>query len=134
MEYRYQTPEPVDINDKGQARTHLPEHADEVIDFISASKTNRQMSYQRIVETMRLGVSKECLQVALRNRGYKRHPALKRPPFSETTRRARLEWALANVQRTVEQWGNILWTDETWVHNQKHIKVRTISPAYFRVV
>lgn len=67
-----------------------------------------------------LGVSERVIQTELRKRGYRRHPAHKKPPVSEQTKRARKEWAEAHVDWTVEDWMSILWTDETWVKDGEH--------------
>ncbi|KAI0994665.1 hypothetical protein K3495_g13516 [Podosphaera aphanis] len=67
-----------------------------------------------------LGVSERVLHNELRNRGYVRHPALKKPPLSEVNKRKRLEWAEAHKDWSDEDWMNVLWTDETWVTGGQH--------------
>ena len=84
------------------------------------------MTYTRVIKVLVLEVSPHCLQLALRNRGYRRHPALKEPPLSEKTREARLAWADEHIQWTMDQWNKVLWTDETWVNDQNHKKVSSI--------
>lgn len=107
----------------GQPSKLSPTQMDEIIDFITHSKRNRQMTYSRLIKALDLGVSVHCLQLALKNRGYRRYPALKKPPLSEPTRLARLSWAKEHINWTMDQWYNVLWTDETWVTNQNHRKV-----------
>lgn len=104
-----------------------PEQMNEIIDFIISAKRNRQMTFSRVIKTLNLGVSTHCLQLALKKRGFQRHPALKKPPLSENTRLARLAWAEAHVNWTMDQWNNVLWTDETWVNDQNHKKVSILS-------
>ena len=44
----------------------------------------------------------------------------KKPPLSEANRIKRLAWAIEHKDWTDEQWGQILWSDESWVQPGYH--------------
>ncbi|POS84576.1 hypothetical protein EPUL_002798 [Erysiphe pulchra] len=97
---------------------------DEIENFVRSSLMNRKMTYLELATGpfRYLGVSERIIQSELRKRGYRRHPAHKKPPVSEQTKTIRKEWAEAHVYWTVESWISILWTDETetWVKDSEH--------------
>jgi hypothetical protein len=47
---------------------------------------------------------------------------MRKPPITEKNRRLRLQWALEHVNWTLEQWYQILWTDETWITGGRHTR------------
>ena len=53
-------------------------------------------------------------------RGYRRYKAYKKPPVSEATRHARLQFAREHINWSIEDWAKILWTDETWMTYGHH--------------
>ncbi len=95
----------------------------ELINFVSASARNRLMPYKAIPEAIGWNVSESQIRRALQKVGYHRRMARMKPPISETNRVARLNWARAHVHWTEEQWGAILWTDETWVTGGRHTRL-----------
>jgi DDE superfamily endonuclease len=58
----------------------------------------------------------------LRNEGFVRHIARRKPPISERNRLLRLSWAFAHVHWTSEQSKRLFWTDETWTNGGRHTK------------
>jgi len=54
--------------------------------------------------------------------GFRRRVARKKPPITERTRILRETWAKEHENWTSQQWGKILWTDETWVTGGPHRK------------
>ncbi len=87
---------------------------DEIIEFISLSKTNRRMAFWRIaIELGWEGVGATAIRSALRRVGYKvptrllyrpplltvlqRYVALRKPSITEKNRKLRLEFALEHV-------------------------------------
>ena len=47
--------------------------------------------------------------------GFHRRIARQKHPISEANQLQRLAWAHEHLNWTLEQWGKILWSDETWV-------------------
>lgn len=82
------------------------------------------MTYQQIADLFYLEgeVGSEAIKYALRSRGYKRYVALKKPSLFEANRVARLAWANTHLDWIMEQWREILWSDETWVITGNHRK------------
>ena len=52
---------------------------------------------------MKLNVSYYCVRTVLRNTGFSRRVARRKPPISERNRQARLRWALEHVGWTIKQ-------------------------------
>ncbi len=84
---------------------------DLLIDYVSASKANRRTTF------FDLGLVFECSEKAITNalhsRGYKRHVARRKPQILPKNQALRLAFAVEHLDWTKEQWGHILWTDET---------------------
>lgn len=95
---------------------------EEVIEFVSASKRNRRIPYDKVCRALDLPVKAHALGRALRIEGYHRRIALRKPPISEANRRKRLTFAYAHLDWTLEQWYKVLWTDETWVTGGRHTR------------
>ena len=70
------------------------------------------------------GCSERLISNALNKRGYSRCIAWKKPPFNAVNKQKRLEFAQLQLDWSEEQWIRILWTDETWVSGNSHIKPR----------
>jgi hypothetical protein len=81
------------------------------------------MPYAKIPKAIGWNVSEAQIRRALQKEGYARRIARLKPPISETNRLARLEWARAHLHWSEDDWGKILWTDETWVTGGRHTKV-----------
>ena len=90
--------------------------------FVTSSSTGRQMSYLELAREQfrHWNVSKHVVRRVLRSRGYERCIAQRKPPLtSDHMRRTKL-WAEEHRNWTIEEWGRVLWTDETWVNGQRH--------------
>ena len=107
---------------KGRPSILTQEEIDEIITWICYSKANRRASWIQIPKLLNLNVSYYCVRTALRNAGYARRVARRKPPISEKNRRARLAWATQHVEWTMDQWKKILWSDETWANGDRHTK------------
>ena len=79
-----------------------------LIDFVCASKENRQMPYRQIPWTLGWDVSEDSIRSAMRRAGFSRCIARRKPPISEANRLLRLAWAHEHVNWTKEQWESIL--------------------------
>jgi transposase len=100
------------------------EEVDRLEEYVLQSKKTRRLTYQQLADTLypEGEVGAEAVKYALKSRGYKRYVALRKPPLSEQNRIARLAWANSHVDWTMEQWRQILWSDETWVIAGNHRK------------
>jgi len=95
---------------------------EELIEFVCASAQNRQMSFQKLAEALDFGVKKDAIRNTLLKEGFHRRLALRKPPISEKNQRIRLAWAQEHIGWSMDQWYNILWTDETWITGGKHTR------------
>ena len=95
---------------------------DRLEEFVLQSKKTRRMTYQQLADTLfpEQEVGADAIKYALRSRGYKRYVAFRNPPLSEANRVARLAWARSHINWTIDQWRQILWSDETWVIAGNH--------------
>ena len=84
-----------------------------LVDFVTASKDNHQMSYWQIPLILNWNCSESAICRALKKEGFTHRLARKKPPISETNHILRLTWAMEHLNWTREQWNQILWTDET---------------------
>jgi hypothetical protein len=91
-----------------------------VVDFVTASKRGRRMPYCQVSIELHLFVSDTIIRNALAKEGYHRRVARKKPPISEKNRVLRLAWTHEHLNWTHEQWNLLLWTDETWVTDERH--------------
>lgn len=95
---------------------------EELVEFVCASSINRRMSFVKLAEVLDFGVKKQAIRTALLREGFHRRLAMRKPPISEKNRQLRLAWALEHVNWTLEQWYQILWTDETWITGGRHTR------------
>lgn len=107
----------------GQPPKLTEQDVDRIIEWISSSKRTRRMPYKKVVQELELPVGPTALARALKKRGYTRCQALRKPPLSDENKRQRLIWALEHVNWSIEQWNQILWTDETWVTSGFHTRI-----------
>jgi transposase len=89
------------------------EEVNDIITWICVSKANRRTLWIKIPMSLKLNVGYYCVRRALRNAGFARRVARRKPPQSERNRTARLQWAIEHVEWTFELWKRILWSDET---------------------
>ena len=68
-----------------------------LIQFVCASKRNRQMPFWQIPLELGWDVSAEAIRAALKKAGYARRLARKKPFISEKNRRLRLAWATEHL-------------------------------------
>jgi hypothetical protein len=78
------------------------------------------MSYEQLANEPES--KKHTIRNALIKEGYHRRLAMRKPPISENNRATRLAWVLEHRYWTMEQWYEILWTDETWVTGGRHTR------------
>lgn len=105
----------------GRPRLLTPEQEEELVEFVTASKENRRMSFLQLSTVLFNAIfGIWAIKHALYRLGFRRRIARQKPPLSEKNRRLRLEWAREHVNWTPEQWNRILWTDETWVRGGHH--------------
>jgi len=95
---------------------------EELVLFVCASSKNRRMSFTQLAEVMDFGVKRHAIRSALLREGFHRRLAMRKPPISEKNQQIRLEWAREHVKWTMDQWYQILWTDETWITGGRHTR------------
>jgi transposase len=100
----------------GRPSTLTEEEVEEVIRWVCASKANRRAPWVKIPIYLDLNVSHYAVRNTLQKAGFSRRVARRKPPISERNRQARLRWAIEHVEWTIEQWREILWSDETWAN------------------
>lgn len=90
--------------------------AQRVIDFVKRDRETRRMPATQIRAELypneEVGV--RAIRACLRRAGLKHRWAKKKPFISETNRRHRLQFAREHLHWTVQDWLQVLWSDETW--------------------
>lgn len=117
-----------DTHFEGRGRPPLlsDEQTNRLLAYITGSKIGRRATWARIsllsIAILGIQIGYYCVRSTLRRLGYKRYVARRKPPITEKTRKARLQWAEDHENWTAEQWAKVLWTDETWVTGGPHRK------------
>ena len=115
----------VDATRPGRPKTvTTPENTQMLIERVSSNRTGRELT------TVELGaefnMSHTSAWRTLRGAGYgKRKPTMK-PGLTESMKAARLNFALKHKHWTLEDWKNVIWTDETSIvlgHRRGGIRV-----------
>ena len=111
---------------KGRPPILSTEQVDELEAFIRESPETRQMNYLELAmgPFSYWGCSERLTSDALKKRGYSRCIARNKPPLSAVNKQKRLELAQLHLDWSEEQWSQILWTDQTWVSGDSHMKPR----------
>ncbi|KAI1003954.1 hypothetical protein K3495_g4255 [Podosphaera aphanis] len=93
-------------------------------DFICSSPENRQMSYFEVAHSVfpHLGVGEEVIRNEMKKRGFSRQIAQSKPPLNSENKAKRRYFAKDDLHWTVNDWMNVLWTDETWVTDGRHTR------------
>ena len=74
--------------------------------------TSRRWTYKQLVAKMELNVSHYTVQRALKALGYQRCVACSRPFITPAQAKKRVEFALAHLAWTVNNWARVVWSDE----------------------
>ena len=94
-----------------------------IIEWVIHSKNGRRCQWSNIPIAMGLPyIGWYAIRNALRNAGFKRYVARRKPPISEVNRVKRLAFAIEHLNWSIEDWSRILWSDETWVTGGRHTK------------
>jgi transposase len=93
-----------------------------IIEAVCSSKEYRRASWPQLAARLGMPDRVYAVRNALRNEGFARYVARRKPPISERNRLLRLSWALTHVHWTPEQWKRLFWTDETWTNGGRHTK------------
>jgi hypothetical protein len=107
------------------------EQEEELVEYVTAIPAGRRASFlalSLILFGAIFGVY--TIRNTLRRLGFARHVAVRKPVITEKTRRARLTFASEYINWTVEDWKNILWSDETWVTGGTHRRVYVTRRAH----
>ena len=75
----------------GRPRVLTQEEIDTLIAWICTTKANRRTAWAKIPMILKLNVTRSVIRTALRNAGYARRVARRKPPISERNRIARLQ-------------------------------------------
>ena len=74
---------------------------------------SRRTTLQQIINDIGLGISKTTVQRRLKELGINKHVAHMKPHLTPHHMAARLQWVLEHENWTVEQWGDVIWSDES---------------------
>jgi transposase len=88
---------------KGRPSMLSQEEIDHIIHWVCASPRNRRTAWAKIPIILELNVSFYAIRTALRNAGFARRVARRKPPISETNRQRRLQWAIEHADWSVNQ-------------------------------
>ena len=103
----------------GRPKKATKEVEEMVIRTISKNSTTRELSTQKIADTLsplvRGGISSRTVHRILRRRPYKPSKPTRKPGLTNENKLARLKWCLDYKDWTLEDWKNVIWLDETSV-------------------
>jgi transposase len=81
--------------------------------YISKNASTRRQTLKGVIEALDLEVSSKTLQRALEHLGYKRRIARVKPILTKKDMKQRLAFARKYKDWTAEEWGRVIWTDES---------------------
>jgi transposase len=96
----------------------------QLIQWVCASSYNRRVPWHEIPAILGWDCKVYAIQTAFKIEGFSRRSALKKPKLTIKGADIRLQWGLEHRNWTLEQWEEILWTDESWVQPGCHKKVK----------
>lgn len=122
----------------GRPKKITPEVEEEVIKAISKNSKTRELSTRKIANILsplvKRGISDCTVHCILRCRGYKPCKPTRKPGLTKENKIAQLNWCLAHENWTLEDWKNVIWSDETsvtWGGQRGRIRAwRTSEEAY----
>jgi transposase len=92
---------------------------DIVVSLVSKNSSTRAWSAQRIASTITAqtpnGISARTVHRILRRKGYKPLKYTRKPGLTDAAKAVRLKWCLEHQDWTLEDWKNVIWSDETAV-------------------
>ncbi len=101
---------------------------------------NRRVGVDKIVKTFAEStgkvVCKNTIKKTLYKMGYNSHTALRKPLVSEHNRKIRLNWAREKRSWTIDNWKNVVWSDEsrfTLYQNDEKIRVWHLQEEKYKV-
>jgi transposase len=95
--------------------------------LVRLSSSNPQMVSRTLVsEWSGVQTSSRTVRRRLQRAGLCGHVATKKPSLKKHHRRARLQFAQAHLNWSVEQWKNVIWTDETPIYLTTAFQTRYI--------
>lgn len=80
--------------------------------IVRVAKQNRRATLADITNSLPIQVSHTVVRQALKDSGLQSRIARKKPFLSRVHKEKRLAFAKSHVNWTVEQWKNVIWTDE----------------------
>jgi transposase len=122
----------------GRLKKCTPEIEEKVINIISPNSTTRELSTQKIADTLapliKGGISARTIYRILRRRGYKPCKLTRKPGLTQANKLKRLQWCLDHEHWTLDDWKKVIWSDETsvtWEGQRGRVRVwRTVDEAY----
>lgn len=122
----------VDGAHTGRPKEITKEQEDKVLSIVRSDRSGREKSTE--VLAYETGMSKSSALRILHKYGLKCVKPTTQPGLTPQMKQARYEWALAHQHWTLEDWKNVIWTDETSVvlgHRRGAVRVwRTSDEAY----
>ncbi len=80
-----------------------PEQIEYLVEWVCSSKENRRTPYWKISVILHWNVSEFAIRHALKNQGFRRYIACRKPLISEKNRQLRLQWAEEYLNWTKDQ-------------------------------
>ncbi|KAJ6781189.1 hypothetical protein PWT90_05966 [Aphanocladium album] len=109
---------------KGRPLAMTDDQVDELVAYVMTSRRTRQMTYLDLsLQLFNNQFSPSIIKRMLYRQGFRRRVARRKPPISEKNRVRRLAFAQEHKDWSIDQWSQILWTDETWVAGGTHRQV-----------
>ena len=88
---------------------------DAIIAVLSKNSTTRELSCQRIADLITPNISARTVHRVLKRRGYRSCKPTTKPGLTAENKLARLKWCKDHADWTLEDWKNVIWSDETSV-------------------
>jgi transposase len=108
----------VDASRSGRPKKQTPETQDKILAKVRFDRYGREKTCADIAGELSqegIDISATTIWRILRKLGLKKTKPTRKPGLTQKMRKERLEWCLAHQDWTLEDWKNVIWTDETSV-------------------
>jgi len=102
----------------GRPKKVTPELEEEVVKVVTKNSTTRQMTTQQIANTISTescSISARTVWNILKSLGYSSFKPTYKPGLTKEAKAVRLAWCLEHKDWTLDDWKNVIWSDETSV-------------------
>lgn len=129
----------IDLPRSGRPSKQTPQTLERITTKVRYDRYGREKTCADLAAELSLGdeyISQTTVWRMLRGNGFKKTKPTRKPGLTQRMKKERLDWCLRHQNWSLDDWKNVIWSDETSVvllHRRGSYRVwRTSSEAYLR--